>query len=266
MPVEAMSARRELKPDVPGTEILRGMVGSTVHGTAIDGQDDLDLMGVAIERPEYVIGLQRWEHTIARTQPEGVRSGPHDTDLTIYSLRKYVRLAMAGNPSILLLLFVPEDRLYVRTELGDALRDLASAIVSQKAGPKFLGYLTAQKERMLGMRGGRHTNRPELVGKYGYDTKYAMHMLRLGYQGRELLRTGRITLPMPAEELAICRAVRHGEWPVGKVLGWAEGLEADLRKLIDGRSRLRPKPREAYVDHWLTVAYRRQWGWSEARS
>jgi hypothetical protein len=31
---------------------------------------------------------------------------------------------------------------------------------------------------------GAHTNRPELVAVHGYDTKYAMHALRLGLQGR----------------------------------------------------------------------------------
>jgi hypothetical protein len=35
------------------------------------------------------------------------------------------------------------------------------------------------------------------VAVHGYDTKYAMHVLRLGLQGVELLTTGRFTLPVP---------------------------------------------------------------------
>ena len=34
-----------------------------------------------------------------RTQPEGSRSGPGDTDRTLHSLRRFVRLAASGNPS-----------------------------------------------------------------------------------------------------------------------------------------------------------------------
>ena len=34
-------------------------------------------------------------------------------------------------------------------------------------------------------------NRPELIAAHGYDTKYAGHVLRLGYQGIEFLETGR---------------------------------------------------------------------------
>ena len=57
-------------------EILRGVVGSTAHGTAIDGQDDRDEMGVFVEPPENVCGLTLCEHYIHRDKPEGVRSGP----------------------------------------------------------------------------------------------------------------------------------------------------------------------------------------------
>jgi hypothetical protein len=56
-------------------EILRGVVGSTCHGTAIEGQDDRDEMGIFVEPPEYVCGLKTLDHYIYRTQPEGVRSG-----------------------------------------------------------------------------------------------------------------------------------------------------------------------------------------------
>src|ERR671910_1604536 len=114
--------------------ILRATVGSTVHGLHHGGQDDRDEMAVFVEPPEYLLGLARarnilsglygFEHFIERTQPEGVRSGPGDLDLVAYSLRKYVRLALKGHPTILLLLFVPEELLMVKTELGEELRAL----------------------------------------------------------------------------------------------------------------------------------------------
>ncbi len=55
--------------------ILRVLVGSGVHGTAIDGQDDRDEMGICIEPPDHVIGLLRFEQYVVRTQPDGVSSG-----------------------------------------------------------------------------------------------------------------------------------------------------------------------------------------------
>ena len=35
--------------------------------------------------------------------------GLGDLDVVIYSARKWARLALSGNPSVLLLLFVPDD-------------------------------------------------------------------------------------------------------------------------------------------------------------
>jgi predicted nucleotidyltransferase len=79
-------------------------------------------------------GLYGFEHFVNRTQPEGVRSGPGDLDLVAYSLRKYVRLALKGHPTILLLLFVPDEHVLVRTELGEELQALRPALLSCRAG------------------------------------------------------------------------------------------------------------------------------------
>jgi hypothetical protein len=56
--------------------------------------------------------------------------------------------------------------------------------------------LIMQRQRLVGERGQRDVNRVELIERFGYDTKYAMHMLRLGHQGVEFLESGRLTLPI----------------------------------------------------------------------
>ena len=169
--------------------IIRAPVGSTLHGLHNPGTDDRDEMGVCIEPADYLLGLRQFEHFVYRTRPEGVPSGPGDLDLTIYGLRKYCRLALKGSPTTLLLLFVPSPQLLVRTELGDQLQALAPAFVARRTGTAFLGYLDAQRR---GLVGDRHMPRTrERSVRHGYDTKYAMHALRIGYQGEELLSTGR---------------------------------------------------------------------------
>lgn len=104
------------------------------------------------------------------------------------SLRKWMRLALKGNPTILLLLFTPDDQLVHCDSLGRELRNLAPQIISRRVQGPYLGYLQAQKERLTGERGQKRIHRPELEEMYGFDTKYAMHMLRLGFQGVELLK------------------------------------------------------------------------------
>lgn len=193
-------------------EILRSVVGSGVHGIAIAGTDDHDEMGVYVEPPEWVLGVTKHrEDYIWRTQPEGVRSGHGDTDLVLYSLRKYLRLAIKGNPTVMLPLFAPPESLIVVTPLGEELRARRTAFLSQLAVERFLGYMHSQHERMLGHSKRSVPNRPELIARYGWDTKYGSHALRLAYQGLEIASTGKLTLPLPEQERERVLAVKRGE-------------------------------------------------------
>ncbi|WP_394855425.1 hypothetical protein [Rhodococcus cercidiphylli] len=64
--------------------VMRGQVGSGLHGVTIVGRDDRDDMGLCIEPPEYVIGNEKFEQYQFRIQPEGVGSGVGDLDLVVY--------------------------------------------------------------------------------------------------------------------------------------------------------------------------------------
>lgn len=250
--------------------ILRATVGSTLHGLHHGGQDDRDEMAVFIEPPEYLLGLARargirgglygFEHFVERTQPEGVRSGPGDLDLVAYSLRKYMRLALKGHPTILLLLFAPEEMVLVQTDLGRELRELAPAILSRRAGRGYLGYLHGQKERLLGARGQKRVNRPELVEAHGYDTKYAMHAARLGHQGLELLESGQLTLPMPEPERSRVMAIRLGERSFEEAVAEIDEVERRLAEALE-RTSLPAEPDRERVNSFLIKAYRSGWGW-----
>ena len=77
-------------------------------------------------------------------------------------------------------------------------------------------------------------NRPELIAAHGYDTKYAGHVLRLGYQGIEFLETGRLTLPLPRREQARVLGVsRNGRVSFEDVLAEADDLRRRLERLLE---------------------------------
>ncbi len=234
-------------------EILRGVVGSTSHGTAIEGQDDRDEMGVFIEPPEYVCGLKPCDHYIYRDQPEGARSQPGDLDLILYSLRRFCRLAAQGNPSVILLLWLPVH--ICKEPLGAELVAMRNAFVSKQSGERFLGYLVAQKRRLTGER-SRTVNRPELVAKYGYDTKFAMHALRLGFEGIELMSSRRLSLPVAEPNLTTLRAVRSGQVHYEGAVKLIETAEARLRELIDACSWV---PDIGSINEFLVRAHVRHW-------
>jgi hypothetical protein len=255
--------------------ILRVQVGSGVHGTAIDGQDDRDELGLCLEPPPFVTGLARvpagirgegpsvrfeqYERHTAWDRPGGVanRSGAGDLDVVIYSARKWARLALAGNPTVLLVLFVPDEEVVFRSPAGAELAANAHRFVSRLAAARYLGYLNGQKAAMTG-QSGAHTNRPELVAVHGYDTKYAMHALRLGLQGIELLTTGRITLPVPEPHREYLRSIRRGERALAEVLDAVSETEARLARLRDSAA-VPDEPDRPWVDGWLHRSYLDFW-------
>lgn len=245
-------------PLTVGREIFRCQVGSGIHGVTIGGYDDRDEMGMCVERPEYVIGLSKFEQYIYRTQAEGVRSGYGDLDLTVYSLRKWTRLALAGNPTVLMPLFVPQSEVVVDSEVGRGLRAHPERFLSRQTAARFLGYMQAQREQMLGLRGKKHTNRPELIALHGFDTKFAYHMVRLGIQGVELLTTGRVTLPMAEPDRTWLRELREGKHSMTEALDRAVALEAELLALRDS-STLPEHPDYGRANEWLIGVYRREW-------
>lgn len=244
-------------------EVLRTVVGSTVHGLAVGGTDDRDEMGVYAEPLERVLGVREPKGTYAaRTQPDGGRSGPGDTDLVLYSLRHWLRLVVAGNPSVLLPLFAPDDAVLTATGVGQGIREHRGDLLSQRIGRRHLGYLQAQRERLTG--GGKRNrvpNRPELIARHGWDTKYAAHALRLGLQGVEIMETGVLTLPMRAADRASVMAVRRGEVTYEEALARIDAAEARLRRAVDaGRSPLPADPDLDVVSRWSVLWHDMAWG------
>jgi hypothetical protein len=140
------------------------------------------------------------------------------------------------------------------------LRRLRPAILSARAGRGYLGYLKGRKERLLGTRGQKRVNRPELVEAHGFDTKYAMHALRLGYQGLELLESGMVTLPMPEPARSSVMPVRLGERSFDDAIGEIEEVERRLEAALE-RTSLPGQPDEDAVNTFLVDSYRRAWGW-----
>lgn len=254
-----MTEATPLPPEQFPPPILEIVVGSTLHGTAVqDGLEDLDMMAIVVERPRQFVGFGPVDTWVHRTKPQGVRSEAGDTDLAVYGLRKFLGLALKGNPAILLAFFAPEAFIRRHDVRGRQLQALAPYIVSKQAFMPFRGYMKQQHERLLGFRGQRNVTRPELVERYGYDTKYAGHIVRLGFQGEELLLTGRMTLPMPEEQRQLVLKVRTGGYTLAGVSEVIIDAEQRLQAAFD-KSPLRLWPDREAVEKWMLRTYLTAW-------
>ncbi len=205
------------------------------------------------------VAFEQYERHTVWDEPGGLgnRSGAGDLDVVVYSARKWARLALAGNPTVLLVLFAPDAETMHRNSAGVELVDNAHRFVSRLAADRFLGYLRRQKAAMTG-EAGAHTNRPELVAEHGYDTKFAMHALRLGVQGIELLTTGRITLPVPEPDRERLRSVRRGEVPLVEVVAQIATAERELERLRASDA-VAAQPDREWVDDWLHRSHVAYW-------
>lgn len=241
--------------------IFRCLVGSQVHGVSV-GSDDRDEMGVCIEPPEYVMGLKRfeqYEHHTAWERPGGRanRSEAGDLDVVVYSLRKWLRLALKGNPSILVPLFVRPDHITVITEPWQLLILHTKRILSREAGHRFLGYLASQRTGMLGER-SKNVTRPELIERYGFDTKFAGHAIRLGYQGIQLMESGFIDLPMPEAQRHLVTEVRTGKYNLNDCVGMVDDLIDRLKGAIE-ESGLPEHANWEWANRFLVSTYQEEW-------
>lgn len=235
--------------------IALGVVGSKAYGT--DNVDsDTDIMGVYIESREYVTGIFSSDRgTSARTYEAGTRAKAGDTDGATYPLRHFARLAINGNPNITPFMYLPTYETAEEPWLDIVSnRDL---FLSRKMGRNALGYMRSQRDAMLGMR-NKKTNRPELVHKYGFDTKFAYHMVRVGMMGLELMRDHTLTLPLVKSDALNLKSIRGGLASKGGVLKLAQQVEDDLLLAIDKTSlpeeadtyAVNALLHEIYIDDW----------------
>lgn len=240
------------------TEIIHLFVGgSALHGAKVDGYDDLDIYGVYVEPPEKIIGVDSYEHFVWSTSGADRKNDASDVDITLYGLQKWANLACKGNPSILHALFAPNT-----VETGGpydtwfhAVQKYRYDFLCKKHYKQFLGFASAQLMRMTGER-SRNVSRPDLVAKYGYDTKFAMHVIRLLIECEELMRCGVITLPSPEKELLI--AIRTGQYTEEWVIRNAtERMESC--KAAESVSKLRPEIDRNLISKVISDAYRKHW-------
>lgn len=235
--------------------ILKILAGSHVHGLNTEASDR-DEEAIVIEPLTQAWGIgEPWEDTV-RESPE--------IDVKYFSLRKWVRMAAKGNPNFLLMLFAPESHVLKIDPLGRQLREMRQLFLSRQSIKSHLGYMQGQRNRLVnhqrefGAGGGRGKPRTELIEKFGYDTKFGMHLIRLGHQGLELARDGRITLPIEDDTRIRLLKVRAGNVDLDFVLNWADLLEKEMKAAFDS-SPLPEHPDYAAIESWMQKAYLRAW-------
>lgn len=214
--------------------ILQGVVGSTAYGLAREGSD-VDRLGVFMAPTEEFLGL---------SPPVNKRATivQHEPDLTLHEVGKFCALALQCNPTILELLWLPEELYEVRTIECYQLRDRRSAFLSrQRVRDAYFGYATQQFHRLA-----TRSRFPDVP--VNRIEKHARHLRRLLVQGFELYTSGMMNVRVenPDEYFEFGERVAQGELHIADELIQAYRFRFDTMS-----SPLPEQPDTARVESFL---------------
>lgn len=239
----------------PGFLVLSG---SRLYG--IDtAESDYDYVGALVEPASYRVGLMNYseganhQHGFEQCTFKG-----DNHEGTVYSLWKLAQMFAEGNPTILCLMFADP----IKDDYGVCTPEFRAMTASRRSGHRFLKYMEAQRNSMITQR-AKAVERKDLILKHGFDTKFAGHLVRLGYQGCEFLETGKITLPLPDESRVSGSRlnvldIREGRWTMKQVLSEAEALQARMERALLHTDLPEEANWEA-LSEWVVDTYSAEW-------
>lgn len=218
--------------------ILTGTVGSTAYGLATESSD-VDTLGIFAHPTELLFGLDKPPESKVTTNP----------DVTLHEAAKYCLLALKCNPSVLELLWLPQELLTAHSPDAIYLIRMREAFLSAPyVRNAYLGYATQQFKELKNRGDGSFSSATRKR-----TAKHARHLFRLLNQGTQLYLTGQLTVKVADPEMYHKFGERVAE---GNTL-WAEKALTDAEKIFNARPSVLPeKPDTARIEQWLrTVRY-----------
>lgn len=141
--------------------IYKCKVGSHAYGTNVEGSDE-DFKGVYIQSPEDVlIHGYREQYSVNK-------------DETYYELRRFIELCCTGNPTMLELLYSPEDCIIHKDPVFDYLVKDRDKFLSKSCKYSFGGYARDQIAKASGLNKKMNWETTNMVRKTPLDFCYVV--------------------------------------------------------------------------------------------
>lgn len=220
----------------PPSWLSDNMLYANVHGSQMYGcslnSSDQDIYGVVLPPlsilfPHTAGWIQGFESPISFEvwQQHHVDGG---YDFSVHNITKFLHLAMQGNPNITECLFAPQDCILHKTTSFQLILDIKQEFLTQRSIPRYRGYMVSQLHKMKTKTPDVGSTRLANFEKYGYDVKFASHLIRLGLFCEQILKNRWLDLRQDAELL---KSIKRGELKLREVEDLAQSIISRLEKL-----------------------------------
>ena len=217
------------------------IVGSVAYGVSTDASD-FDTVGFCVPPKDLVFphlagriqGFGRQQKKFICYQKHGVYvaeelvGAGRTYDLNVYNIVHYFNLCMENNPNMIDSLFTPQECVLHSTKVANMVRDKRRMFLHKGAWHRFKGYAYNQLHKMKTKTPEPGSKRWDSVQKYGYDVKFAYHVVRLLYEVEQILTERNIDIRRNAPHL---KAIRNGEVSEKDLVTWASNKEKALEKV-----------------------------------
>lgn len=171
--------------------VLLGVTGSRAYGLDTDASDT-DRIGAFVAPTQEVVGLGWTRHK--ETRSFKTKEGDH----TEHEVGKLIRLALVCNPTVTEVLWLRDYE--ILDHWGRVLVGARRSFLSAKAvRDAYGGYARAQVERLQRRDGESFSSSTN-----NRTAKHARHIVRLLWQGEQLLRTGELDVRLTPAQRETC--------------------------------------------------------------
>lgn len=213
------------------------IMGSQSYGVS-SNDSDWDVYGVTIApktdifphlRGE-IIGFGRQKQRFDMWQEHHVndKDSGKEYDFSVYNIVKFFHLCMENNPNMVDSLFTPRRCVIHSTQIGELVRENRRIFLHKGSWHKFKGYAYAQMSKIRGKQNASNEKRAASIEQFGYDVKFAYHVVRLLGEVEQIMLEGDLDLERNREQL---KSIRRGEWSLDQLEQYFQDKERDLEQL-----------------------------------
>lgn len=213
------------------------ITGSEAYGVSVDISDK-DVYGFCFPPKDDVFphlrgeipGFGQHKHQFAQWQEHHCEVPGAETvyDFTIFSIVKYFQLCMENNPNMIDTLFTPRRCVIHSTQVSEYVRDHRKEFLHKGCWHKFKGYAYAQMSKIRTKANASNPARDESIKKFGYDVKFATHLVRLLAEVEQIMVEHDLDLERNREQL---KSIRRGEWTLHQVEMYFQDKEKQLEQV-----------------------------------